>query len=223
MLELIDEPLPSVVEKQTTNTTECFRGQKLDLRIGIVGVNETGGVHLNLFEVDCVRTYRQRKLVAVTCAVLAIGSREIPQLGTVLLQERVGGEVRSVTTSRKDDRTVCGLSLTVMLILDTDYGTRLVLYKLADACLLLDLDTVGGTLCKVLQAFHLSVGDDHTGELGAATVRTRLRLSTETSDFRKVEAKLVLEPVNSISRTSSEDADEVVPCKFAGLGWMWRH
>jgi len=61
----------------------------------------------------------------------------------------------------------------------------------------------------------LSVGDDHSGELSAATVRTGLAVSTETSDEGKIKGELVLEPVDSISRTASKDTDQIVAGEVA--------
>jgi hypothetical protein len=47
---------------------------------------------------------------------------------------------------------------------------------------------------------------------------TRLRVTTETSDLGKIESKLVLQPVNSIARTASEDSNQVVTGKVSSLG-----
>lgn len=44
-----------------------------------------------------------------------------------------------------------------------------------------------------------------------------LRLTTETSDLRQIEAELVLEPVDSITGATSQDADEVIPGKLTSL------
>ena len=55
MLELIDETLAGIVEQKTTNTSERLRSQELDFRLGLVGVDETGGVYLNLLEIHRVR------------------------------------------------------------------------------------------------------------------------------------------------------------------------
>lgn len=48
-------------------------------------------------------------------------------------------------------------------------------------------------------------------------MRTGLAVSTETSDEGKIKGELVLEPVDSISRTASKDTDQIVAGEVASL------
>ena len=89
MLKLIDEPLTLVIEKETTDTTESLSGQELHLGVGVVGVNETSWVNLDLLEVNTVRTNGHSELLSVSNAVVAVGGREAPELRPVLLEQKV--------------------------------------------------------------------------------------------------------------------------------------
>ena len=86
VLKFVDEPLTLVFEKETTGTTESLSGQELHLNIGIIEVNETTRVNLNLLEVNTARTNRHSELLSVTSAVVAVGGRETHELRPVLLE-----------------------------------------------------------------------------------------------------------------------------------------
>ena len=161
VLQLVDKSLALVIEEQATDTTESLRSQEFDLRLGVIGVNQTGGVHLDLLEVDRIRTNLERELVPITRAVLAVCCRKVIELRAVLLQERVLREVCGITTSSKDDGAVSGVGLAVVDVLYTDDGIA-VADELGHAGLLLDLDPVRLRHGKILQALHLRVGNDLT-------------------------------------------------------------
>ena len=57
----------------------------------------------------------------------------------------------------------------------------------------------------------------HSGELGIATVSSWLTVTTEASNLGKVELELVLQPVNSISGTASQDGDKIVAGEVTSL------
>jgi len=59
----------------------------------------------------------------------------------------------------------------------------------------------------------LSVGHHHAGELGIATVGSWLSMTTKSSNLRKIELELVLQPVDSISGTAGQDGDKIVAGK----------
>ena len=161
LLELVDEARASVVEQETTNTAERLSNQELNLRVGLLGVDETGRVNLDLLKVDSRRADLNGHLVAVTSRVLAVGGGETVVLGTVLLEERSTlSEVGSVTAGGEDNGTIRLLGLALELVLDADDGARLVLDELRDVRLLQDLDAVGDRLGEILQPLELSVGDD---------------------------------------------------------------
>ena len=161
VLQLVDKSLALVIEEQATDTTESLRSQEFDLRLGVIGVNQTGGVHLDLLEVNRIRTNLERELVPITRAVLAVCCRKVIELRAVLLQERVLREVCGITTSSKDDGAVSGVGLAVVDVLYTDDGIA-VADELGHAGLLLDLDPVRLRHGKILQALHLCVGNDLT-------------------------------------------------------------
>lgn len=171
MLELIDETLASVVEEETTDTTEGLSGQELDFGIWVLGVDETSRVNLDLLEIDGAGSDRHGEFLAVTSAVVTVCGGEVVVFGTVLLEERVGGEVGSVPTSGKDDRAVFALGLSGMLVLNTLDGARLILDELGDAGLLDDPDALGVAHGEILKALHLGVCDDLINDCGRSERR----------------------------------------------------
>jgi hypothetical protein len=52
--------------------------------------------------------------------------------------------------------------------------------------------TIRDGLRKVLEALELSVGDNHTRELGITAMCARLRMTTEAGDLGEIEAEFVL-------------------------------
>jgi len=74
VLKLIDESVTRVINEQTTDTTQCLGGKELDLCVWVFGVDETGRVDLDLFEVDTLCSDGHGHLVAVTGTVVAVGS-----------------------------------------------------------------------------------------------------------------------------------------------------
>lgn len=142
MLEFIDEALASVVEEETTNTTESLSGQELDFGVGLLGVDQAGRMNLDLLEIDGRSADVHGELLAVTSAMLAVGGGEIPVLGAMLLEERVLSKIGGVATSSENDRAVGGFSLTAADVFDTDNCARLILDELRDASLLVDLNAL---------------------------------------------------------------------------------
>ena len=148
------------------------------------------------------------------------------------------GEVCSVTTSSQNDRAVGGLYLSTKSVLNTNDGTT-IFDELGDASLLLDDDAFRVADCKVLKALHLGVRDDlckrpasvagmtqekhvgsianHAGELSIATVGSWLTMTTKSSNLGKVELELVLQPVDSISGTASQDGDKTIAGEVTSL------
>lgn len=205
MLKLIYETLASVVEEESTDTAKGLGGQKLDLGVRLVGVDETSGVYLDLLEIDGAGTNVHGKFLPVTRAMLTISGRKVPVLGAVSLKERVLCEVGSITTGSKDNGAISCLGLAVADVFDTSNSARLVLEDLGDTGLLQDLHAFRVADGKILETLHLSVGDNldihgnengmdierehgegdthHSGELSITTVGTGLAVATETGDL----------------------------------------
>ena len=57
----------------------------------------------------------------------------------------------------------------------------------------------------------------HAGELGIATVGSRLTVTAKSCNLGKVEFELVLQPVDSISGTASQDGDKIVASEVTSL------
>jgi hypothetical protein len=90
---------------------------------------------------------------------------------------RILSEVCRITSSSENDGAVHLLSLAILFKGDPNHSIAL-LQETSDASLLEDRDAVRLGDRKVLEALHLGIGNDHARELGAATVRTRLRVTT---------------------------------------------
>jgi hypothetical protein len=237
VLKLIDETLAGVVEKKTTDSTESLGGEELDLCVRLVRVNKAGRVYLDFFEIDGVGTDGEGHLVTVTSAVVAIGGRKLVVFRAVLLEERVLGEVGSVSAGGKDDRAVGLLSLSLDHILNPNNGTeRPILDELSDTSLLLDFNTIRDAGSQILETLELGIGDGlcmmgkdekipsrmwcsyHAGKLGVATVCTGLGVATKTGHLGEVESEPVLQPVHGVTRTTGKNTNEIVSCKFTSLG-----
>ena len=176
--ELVAEAVTIAVEEETTLTTKGLSSKELPLGVGVLGVDETGRVDLNLVHVNAVTANGHDHLLTVTSGVGAVGGSKAVDIGAVLLQERILGEIGGITTSGEDNGAIEGLGLAVDLILDTSNLVAL-LVEAGDASLLDDLDTLGLGLGELLKALHESIGDGHTGELGiVTTVGTGLGVTT---------------------------------------------
>ena len=57
----------------------------------------------------------------------------------------------------------------------------------------------------------------HSGELGIATVGSWLAMPTKSSNLGKVELEFVLQPIDSISGTASQDGDQIVAGEVTSL------
>lgn len=176
--KLIAETVTISVEEETTLTAEGFGSQELPLGSGVLGVNETSGVNLDLVHVNAVTTNSHDHLLSVTSGVGAVGGGKPEGVGTVLLEQRALTEIGGVTTSGKNDGTANAGGLAVDLVGNTSDGVA-VLVQASNAGLLDNLDAVGLGLGKLLDALHQSIGDGHTRELGImTTVGTGLGVTT---------------------------------------------
>lgn len=179
--ELVAEAVTITVEKDTTLTTESLSSQELPLGAGVLGVDETSRVDLNLVHVDAVTANLHDELLTITGSVGAVGGGKTHGVGSVLLEERALTEIGGITTGSEDDGAVDGEGLALVLSLDTADDVAL-LDEVNNAGLLGDLDTVGLGLGELLESLHQSVCDGHAGKLGiVTTVGTGLRVTTDHS------------------------------------------
>jgi hypothetical protein len=87
--QFIGETVTIGVQKDTTDTTEGFSGQELDLCIRFIGVDETGRVDLDLVHVDGVGTSLKGELNTVTSAVVTVGGGQVVDFGSEYLMANV--------------------------------------------------------------------------------------------------------------------------------------
>lgn len=207
--ELVGEPLAVAVEEETTFTPEGFGSQELELGAGVLGVDETGWVDLDLVHVDAVGANGHQHLLAVTSSVSTVGRGQPVGVGAVLLEERSLTEVSGVTTGSENDDTVGDLLLAVNSVGNAgDIVTRLV--DGGDVGLLDDLDTTGLLLGEIFQSLHQGVGNGHTGELGVMTaVCAGESVSSETGDEGEVEVEDILQPLDGGGGLVGQDLDQV--------------
>lgn len=87
--------------------------------------------------------------------VISVGSGQVHEIGAVLLQQAVLGEVRGVSAGGEDDGTVGLKLLSIVGVVDSDNGVAF-LDKARHSCLLEDLDARRVRDGEVLEGFHLS-------------------------------------------------------------------
>ena len=71
--ELVAEPVAVGVQEETSLTTESLGSQELPLGAGVLGVDQTRGVDLDLVHVDAVGANGHDHLLSVTGGVRAVG------------------------------------------------------------------------------------------------------------------------------------------------------
>lgn len=152
--------------------------QELPFRGRVLGVNETGGVDLNLVHIYAISTNSHEHLLAVTGGVLSISSGKIVDIGAMLLEERIVGKVGSIATSGKDNWTFRSVFLSIEFVDNTNCLVAF-LVDLGDTGLLDQLAAFRLRFCQLFISFHKGISDSHAGEFGiVTTVSTGLRLTT---------------------------------------------
>ena len=73
MSEIVGETYTILVQKNTAFATESLCGQELRLCRRVLGVNETGRMHLNLIHVDVITTDGHDHLMPITSGMRAVG------------------------------------------------------------------------------------------------------------------------------------------------------
>lgn len=176
--ELVAESVAVGVEEETSLATKGLSSQELGLGVGVLGVNKTSGMDLDLVHVDAVAANGHDHLLAITGGVATVGGGETDGVRPVLLKERVLSKVGGITTGGEDDGSIDALALAVVLIGHAgDRVARLV--QGCDAGLQYNLDAIGLGLGQLLEALHESISNSHTGELGiVTTVGTGLGVTT---------------------------------------------
>jgi len=214
--QFIAEPLAFLVEKETSDSTQGFGGEVFQFSIGLLGIYETSRVDLDLLQIDSMTTNSNSQLDTVTSAVITVGGGEVQDVGSVFLQEGIGGiEIGSITTSGDDDGAVSGVLLAVLLVFNTNDGVTF-LQESGDTALSLQLDAVGVALGESLVLLHQSVGDGHTGELLLTAVSSGSSVTSQTGNQREIKAEPLLQPLNSGGTVVGQNLDERRTNEFLG-------
>mmetsp|Transcript_70927 Transcript_70927/g.188595 ORF Transcript_70927/g.188595 Transcript_70927/m.188595 type:complete len:403 (+) Transcript_70927:249-1457(+) len=178
--ELVGEALAVGVEHEAAHSAQGLGGQELDLGIGVVGLHEAGGVHLNPLEVDALAANGLTHLDAVAGAVLAVGGGQVHEVRAVLRQEGLLGEVGTEAAARQDHGAVL-LGVHAALLINEPHDGSSVHQELVGARLGDDARPVG-LLGDLLEHLDQGVGDGHAGEALLATMSTRHRVTTQPSN-----------------------------------------
>eukprot|EP00413_Alexandrium_margalefii_P016186 CAMPEP_0204531988 /NCGR_PEP_ID=MMETSP0661-20131031/11472_1 /ASSEMBLY_ACC=CAM_ASM_000606 /TAXON_ID=109239 /ORGANISM="Alexandrium margalefi, Strain AMGDE01CS-322" /LENGTH=587 /DNA_ID=CAMNT_0051538187 /DNA_START=230 /DNA_END=1990 /DNA_ORIENTATION=+ len=194
--QLVAEAVPLHVQEHTADAAQGLGGQELHLGVGVLGVHQARGVHLDPLEVHALPADGHGHLEAVARAMVAVGRRQVRQVGPVLVQQGVRREVGPEAARRDDDRAVLLEGLPVV-------GDALAAADVAVAVgqeprhlgLQQDPGAVGA-LCDLLQLLHEAVCDGHAGEPLLAAVRPGHRVAPEAGHQAQVHAKLVDDPVH---------------------------
>jgi hypothetical protein len=201
--------------------THTLSGQELGLSIRILRVNQTSRVNLDLVHIDSISTKLHHHLLTVTSSVGAVGGRQVIYVGAMLLEERIFGEIGSITTGSQDDGAVLGVRLALELVVDASNNITLVV-DVGHLCFLDDLNPMGLLLGKLLQSLHQRICDSHAGELGiVTTVGSGLRMATKAGYESEIKVEDVLQPLDGGSGLVGEDLDQVwsglVTGRFHGI------
>mmetsp|Transcript_78431 Transcript_78431/g.175826 ORF Transcript_78431/g.175826 Transcript_78431/m.175826 type:complete len:319 (-) Transcript_78431:492-1448(-) len=123
--ELIAETLPLHVQEYAPNAAESFGRKELHLGIRLLRMHKARGVHLHPLKVHALTAHRHRHLEAIPGTVVAVGRGEVGEVGTVLAQEGVCGEVGTEAACGDDHWSglLEGVPLTVGALNATDAAT----------------------------------------------------------------------------------------------------
>ncbi|KAH6609442.1 hypothetical protein Trco_002788 [Trichoderma cornu-damae] len=197
--ELIAEPVTVGVEEEAALAAQSLGGQELPLVAGVLGVDQAGGVDLDLVHVDAVPANSHDHLLAIARSVGAVSGSKAEDLGAVLLEQGALAKVGSVAAGGEDDGAVQAGGLAVQLIRDARDLVAL-LIQAGNAGLLDDLDPVWLGLGELLDALHQGIGDGHAGEFG---------IVASSGDQRQVEVEYILKPLDGSGGLVGQNLDEV--------------
>mmetsp|Transcript_108466 Transcript_108466/g.282956 ORF Transcript_108466/g.282956 Transcript_108466/m.282956 type:complete len:452 (-) Transcript_108466:70-1425(-) len=209
--QLVREALAVGVEHQPAHAPQRLCGQELDLGVGVVRLHQPGGVHLDPLQVDGPRADCLAHLDTVAGAMLAVGGRQMEQVGAVLRQQRVRGEVGAEAAAGQDHGAELLEILTVLGVDQAHYGElapRRVGQQLVGAGFGDDAGTVR-LLCNLLKHLDQGVGNGHAGKALRATVSARRRVATEARHKRQIQVELVDEPVHVRATVVAENLGEL--------------
>mmetsp|Transcript_39180 Transcript_39180/g.47435 ORF Transcript_39180/g.47435 Transcript_39180/m.47435 type:complete len:332 (-) Transcript_39180:395-1390(-) len=189
--ELISKSLSVGIQKDTAHTTQGLSSQELHLSIRLVRVHKSGRVNLNALHIYTVSSNSHGHLDTISSAVLSVCGGKMREVGPELVQERVGCEVSSESTSGDHNWSELFVNLSVFLVSAADdvlpFLDQVGHAGLRDDTSLLSL----GILLALLESLKQSVSDCESWELLFATVSAGLRVTAKTRDKRKVKTEVV--------------------------------
>mmetsp|Transcript_2519 Transcript_2519/g.3109 ORF Transcript_2519/g.3109 Transcript_2519/m.3109 type:complete len:347 (+) Transcript_2519:291-1331(+) len=177
--QLVAEPVAVAVDHQAAHAAQGLGRQELDLGLGVVRLNEAGGMDLHPLQVNGRSTNGFAHLDGVTCAVLTVGGGQVQQVRAVRGQQGVGTEV-GTKTARSQNHGAKLLHHLTSLAIFAAHHTAAILHQLEDLSLGDDPGAVG-LLGHLLQHLDQGICDGHPWEALLSTVRAWLGVSAQSS------------------------------------------
>mmetsp|Transcript_39680 Transcript_39680/g.86628 ORF Transcript_39680/g.86628 Transcript_39680/m.86628 type:complete len:217 (-) Transcript_39680:359-1009(-) len=184
--QFVGETLAVLVKEHSADATQGLSSQKLDLGIRLIRVHQAGRVDLHPLQIHCVASHAHSHLNAITSAVLTVGGRQVGQIRSVGLQDRVGSEISTEPSCGEDHRAIRLALLPILsLVLHPSHRTIRTSDQLGHGGLLQNLCPIRALL-HFLKLLDESIGDRHARELLATSVGSRLRVATQSSEQRQI-------------------------------------
>mmetsp|Transcript_16094 Transcript_16094/g.48353 ORF Transcript_16094/g.48353 Transcript_16094/m.48353 type:complete len:431 (-) Transcript_16094:9-1301(-) len=212
--KLVAEALAVDVQEHAAHAAQSLRGKELHLRIGLLGVHQGRGVHLDPLEVNAIRADRQGHLQAIARAVVTVRGGQVRKVRAVLVDQRVRREVGTEAARANDHGTILreGLAVRRDALAAADVAV-LVREELLHRGLHHHARALRSRLADLLKLLHETVGDRHAREALLAAVRAGVRVTAEARDEAQVHAEGVNDPVDRRRALLAEHAHEVGPAR----------
>eukprot|EP00438_Fugacium_kawagutii_P030997 Skav203573 [mRNA] locus=scaffold3576:299476:300856:- [translate_table: standard] len=200
--ELIAEALTIGIDHQATHSTESLSSQELDLGLGIIGLDQTCRMDLYPLQVNATGTNGLTHLDAITSGVVTIGGGQMQQVGAVLGQQGIIGEVGAKATGGQNHWSLLGEILALLLV---DHATDAIIFgqELLHLGLVDDSGQVT-SLGDLLHHLDQGIGDGHSGETLLAAVGAGSGMTTQAGQEGHVKIELVHQPVHIRAAVSTE-------------------
>mmetsp|Transcript_61029 Transcript_61029/g.189525 ORF Transcript_61029/g.189525 Transcript_61029/m.189525 type:complete len:258 (+) Transcript_61029:1625-2398(+) len=201
--EFIREALAAGVKHEATDAAKRLGGQKLDLCIRVIRLDEARWMHLHPFQIDGLGADSLAHLDSITRAMLTVCSWQVHQVRPVLGEQRLLRKISTETTTGEDDWSVLLEIHATLLVNEADTRTTAVGKQFGRARLGDDASFVG-FLRNLFHHLDQRIRDCHAWETFLSPVSPRSRVAAKARDQRQVEIELVHQPIDISAAVPTE-------------------
>lgn len=212
--QLVDESVALRVDNDGTLAPQCLSSECLDFVIRSFGVDQSSGVHLNLFDVAKAAADFDRHFDSVAGAVAAVGGCELLQVWSVLVEQRVFSVVCSVAAGADDDGAVLGVFLAFDVFLLAPDDNAILLQQFKDGGLVDNGAFLLVDFLNLFQSLQKSHGDRHAGEEFLSAVGTFGTVASQLGHEAEVDLERVFQPLDGVPGLEGQNAAEFVLFAF---------